>query len=322
MILQLSSKHVARSVRVIRPSSSPIILNQRRYAWFWDRFKKRSQEKSLPVIEANPLEEKYLTRKPPPPKIVRGSLAESSILEDEEAAGPKPEALSSNSEVAEKLVRNPTAMAAALDPAPEARRKWERKMVIRELRKRGRLSKTQQLKRQERELVSKSHDFKTSVKKLVHLANQIKGKSVQDAIIQMRFSAKKVAKDVKEHLEHAKNEAIVRRGMGMGLPLGSSFSPVTLMTNDKKRVRIKDPTTVYVDQAWCNKGLYEKSPEYRARGKVNILRHRTTSMTIVLKEEVTRIRLDQERQKKADKRKVWVQLPNRPISSQRQYYSW
>jgi hypothetical protein len=41
-----------------------------------------------------------------------------------------------------------------------------------------------------------------------------------------------------------------------------------------------------------------------------------------LKEEATRIRLHNEREEKEKNKKVWVQLPNRPITAQRQYYSW
>lgn len=261
---------------VIITSLSPRSSIQKRSAWFWDRLKKKSQDKSSQNLASNPLTEEFLTRKPPTPKLVRGGLSDSSILEDEEVAGPKLKDTFTEDGELETFVRNPAAMAAVLDPAPEARRKWERKMVIRDIRKRGRLTKAQQIKRQEREIVSKSHDFKTSVKKLVHLANQIKGKSVEDAIIQMRFSKKKVAKDVKEHLEHAKNEAIVRRGMGLGLRTDKEFIPLTIVTNDKKRVKVKDPTTIYVDQAWCGKGLHEKSPDYRARGKVYMMTNPTT----------------------------------------------
>ncbi|RKF83318.1 54S ribosomal protein L22, mitochondrial [Golovinomyces cichoracearum] len=322
MSLYFRSCQAIKSARATATSLSPLSSYQRRYAWFWDRFKKRSQESSAQTVTPNPLTEEYLTRKPSPPKLVQGGLAESSILEDEEVAGPKPKAIESKDGQVESLVRNPLSMAAVLDPAPEARKRWERKMVIRDIRKRGRLTKAQQIKRSEREIVSKSHDFKTSVKKLVHLANQIKGKSLEDAIIQMRFSKKKVAKDVKEHLEHSKNEAIVRRGMGLGFSARNRFTPITIMTNDKKRVKVTDPTTIYVDQAWCGKGLYEKTPDYRARGRMNIMRNPTTSITVVLKEEATRIRIHKERETREAKKKTWVQLPNRPITSQRQYYSW
>ena len=228
-------------------------------------------------------------------------------------------------------------MAAALDPDPEARKRWERKMVIREIVKRGRLSKAQLLKRQERELLSKSHDFKTSVKKLVPLAKQITGKTLEEAIVQMRFSKKKAAVDVREHLVHAKNEAIVKRGMGLG---GKTVSPpVKIETKDGKRVKVDDPTRIYIAQAWCGKGSYTESPDFRARGRIYVMKHRTTSkslsltpiskkiltilgLTVVLKEEATRIRLHNEREEKERNKKVWVQLPNRPITAQRQYYSW
>jgi ribosomal protein L22 len=222
----------------------------------------------------NPLTEEFLRKKPNTASggLVRGGLASSSIFEDEEVAGPKP------SQPREKrvLARNPDTMAAVLDPDPEGRRRWERKMVIREIHKRGRLTRAQALKRKERVLLSKSHDFETSVKKLVPLAKQIAGKTVEDAIIQMRFSKKKVAKDVREHLEHAKNEAIVRRGMGLGLG-GKEFTPIQIKTKDGKRVKVQDPTTLYVDQAWCGKGIFGTTPDYRARGNINLMKNRTTS---------------------------------------------
>jgi len=271
----------------------------------------------------NPLTEEFLKRKPQAPGgLVRGDLASSSIFEDEEIAGPKPKGVVDNQGDKPSPTRNPESMAAALDPDPEGRKRWERKMVIREIHKRGRLTRAQLLKRQERELLSKSHDFKTSVKKLVPLAKQITGKTVEEAIVQMRFSKKKVAKDVKEHLEHARNEAIVRRGMGLGLEKGKDFTPVKIQTKDGKRVKVEDPTTLYVAQAWCGKGLFGRSPDYRARGRTFIMKNRTTSLSVVLKEEATRIRLHEEREKKEKNKKVWVQLPNRPVTTQRQYYSW
>jgi ribosomal protein L22 len=164
-----------------------------------------------------------------------------------------------------------------LNPNPDARIRWQQKMVAREVRKRGRLTKRQILKRTERELLSKSHSIKTSVKKLVPLAKQITGKTVADAIIQMRFSVKKAAKDVKEHLEHAKNEAIVRRGMSLGVPEGDHFSPLHIQTKDKKTVRVNDPTTLFIEQAWVGRSSYGKSLDYRARGRVHVMKNPTTS---------------------------------------------
>lgn len=231
-----------------------------------------------PRPQANPLTEEYLKRKPKTSQdLVRGDLSSSSIFEDEQIAGPKPKEMAETPEKRRMLVRNPETMAAALDPDPENRKRWERKMVIREIQKGGRLSRTQLLKRQERQLVSQSHAFQTSVKKLVPLAKQITGKSVADALVQMRFSKKKAAKDVKEHLEHALNEAIVRRGMGLGAAEGKKSDPVIIQTKDGKRVKVTDPTTIWVEQAWCGRDVYGSTPDYRARGNVHMMKNPTTS---------------------------------------------
>jgi ribosomal protein L22 len=261
-------------------ASFPISLSfltpctQRRTLFNWGKSKERKdiEPRSKPI---NPLTEEFLRKKPAADSgaggLLRGSLASSSIFEDTAQAGSEP--LPEKKKV---VVRNPDTMAAAVDPDPRGRRRWERKVVIREIRKRGRLTRAQALKREERVILSKSHDFETSVKKLVPLAKQIAGKTVEEAIIQMRFSKKKVAKDVREHLEHAKNEAIVRRGMGLGLD-GKEFMPIQIKTKDGKRVKVRDPTTLYVDQAWCGKGLFGRTPDYRARGNVHMMRNRTTS---------------------------------------------
>ncbi|TVY46833.1 54S ribosomal protein L22, mitochondrial [Lachnellula occidentalis] len=324
MSLHLPSRRALRSAASLTSSSFLIPRTHHRTLFNfgvkgWGTGTKETPEKT--AKPNNPLTEDYLKRKTKPQSsLLRGGLSSSSILEDEEVAGPKPE--TGRAADAKPLDRDPDTMAAATDPDPGARKRWERKMVIRDIHKRGRLTRTQLLKKQERVLLSKSHDFRTSVKKLNPLARQIVGKTVEDAIIQMRFSVKKAAKDVKEHLEHAKNEAIVRRGMGLGKAKGEEFTPVKIATKVKKSVRVDDPTRLYVDQAWVGKGLYGKSLDSRARGRVYILKNPTTSMTLVLKEEKTRIRLHEEKQEKLRRRKVWTQLPNRPITAQRQYYSW
>ena len=151
-------------------------------------------------------------------------------------------------------------------------------MAIKEVRKRGRMTKAQVLKQTERELLAKSHDFKTSVKKLNPLARQIAGKTVEEAIVQMRFSKKKAARDVLEHLEHAKNEAIVKRGMGLGAVNAKKLDhPFKIQTKDGKRIKVDDPTTMYVDQAWVGRGLYATTPDHRARGQIYIMKNPTTS---------------------------------------------
>ena len=233
-------------------------------------------------------------------------------------------------------------------------------MVIRDVKKRGRLSKTEQIMRTERELLSKSEFYKTSVKKLHPLARQIAGKPLAEALVQMRFSKKKVALNIKRHLEYARDEAIVKRGMGLGQVRagdqgsgeGQKVEGWPRIVQDKKgRKRlVADPTQMYVDQAWVGRGSYTNSPSFRAKGKVDILRHPTTSksslalyladvrwiatedwatllilcagITVVLKEEATRIRLEEEREQKRKNKKVWVPLPDRPVTAQRQYPLW
>lgn len=160
----------------------------------------------------------------------------------------------------------------ALDPKPIQRRRWERKMVIREIQKRGRLSKAQILKRTERALTARSPFIKTSMKKLNPLANQIAGKPIEDAIVQMRFSKKKAAVDVRQQLEAARDLAIVERGMGLGQADESRRGmKTTVKLKDGTSHTILDRTGIYVDQAWVGKGSYGMDRNPRARGRIDKL---------------------------------------------------
>ena len=165
-------------------------------------------------------------------------------------------------------------------------------MVIRSIKKRGRLSKTERIMQTERQSLSKSPFIGTSIKKLFPLANQIAGKPIEEAIVQMRFSKKKAAQDVKKHLEYARDEAIVKRGMGLGQVDGTEEEAQDgegakkerhqnrmRIVEDKKGTKrvVSDPTQIYVDQAWVGRGSWSFSRSYRARGNVHRLRHPTTS---------------------------------------------
>lgn len=252
--------------------------------------------------------------------------------------------------------RDPVAIARVIHPDPKAREKWERKQVIKMVKRGGRLTKPQFLKRTEREHLSKSHNMKTSVKKLGMIARQIAGKTIDDAIVQMRFSKKKVAQEVLKQLEFARDEAIVSRGMGLkplpedGLVLDESSQdvngaaaaalksdrvvptqllkseqPVEIRLKDGKRHKIDHPTKIYIDQAWVGRGPYGQLPDYRARGVTYIMKTPWTSLSVVLKEERTRMREHEEREAKRIKRitdNMWVHLPDRPIQTHRQWYSW
>ena len=200
------------------------------------------------------------------------------------------------------LIRDPKNMAAALDPTPRARERWQRKMVIREVKARWRMNKTVKLARTERSHLSKSAFFKTSVKKLFPLANQITGKPLSEAMVQMRFSNKKAAQDVLRHLEYARDQAVVIRGMGLGLGevQGQSEgremvdSPgaeeaqepkqeeerLTIEDKNGKRRVITDRSAMYVDEAWVGRGTYGTGYDYRARGQTNRLRLPYTSKSL------------------------------------------
>ena len=137
-----------------------------------------------------------------------GDLAPGSIFEDDSSLS-KPSGSFTQP-------RDPFSMSAALDPKPLSRKRWQRKMVIRDIRGRGRLNKTEKILRTERQDLSKSPWIKTSVKKLFPLARQIAGKPLHEAMVQMRFSRKKAAADVLKHLEFARDQAVAVKGMGLG----------------------------------------------------------------------------------------------------------
>ncbi|KAJ6096325.1 Ribosomal protein L22 bacterial/chloroplast-type [Penicillium sp. IBT 16267x] len=274
-------------------------------------------------------------RTPTAPRREEGALGSSSIFAEDlgNISGPTPtrkkEQNKQEQAGAEGPVplekRNKDYLQLGLNPNPKAQLRWEKKMVIREIRKRGRLPKAVQIKRTERESLSKSHWFKTSVKKLGPLARQIAGKNIDEAILQMRFSKKKAAQDVLGHLEHAKNVAMVRAGMGLPEEGAEPTKPLTVVLKSGERKTVTDPTNIYIQQAWVNRGPYGFGMDHRARGQINRLRPPATGLSVMLKEEKTRIREWEEREATAlrkRKEQLWVQLPDRKISAQNQYYSW
>ena len=248
--------------------------------------------------------------------------------------------------------RNTRNMLRVLDPDPNARERWERKEVIQTIRRGGRLNKQLFIKRTERQHLVKSHNMKTSVKKLGKLTRQIAGKQIDDAITQMRFSKKKVATEVLKQLEFARDEAVVMRGMGLGqvqarqdqdastpdeasadvtsttdytYPTKKSRKGLHIQLKDGSRHIVSDKSRIYIDQSWVGRGPYGKLPDYRAKGRMNVMRTPFTSMSLLLKEEATRVREWEEREarrKRERTEKVWVPLPDRPVQVKSQWYSW
>jgi ribosomal protein L22 len=282
-----------------------------------------------------------------------GDIASSSIFEDDRRAQDQAGLLAGEPTETGAKVRDPSNMVRVLDPDPNARERWERKKIIQSITKGGRLSKPEFLMQTEREHMAKSEMLKTSTKKLGMLARQIQGKTLDEAIVQMRFSKKGAAQAVMAHLEAARDEAVVMRGMGLGKvaveaeaegaqnlnaatadisgaqpakAIVSPAKPLDIQLKDGKRHTVTDTSDIFIEQAWVGRGKYGKLPDYRARGRVYIMRTPWTSLSIVLKEEATRVRQWQEREArrlKQRKEKVWVPLPDRPVQGIRgQWYSW
>lgn len=179
----------------------------------------------------------------------------------------------------------PEATAWRLDPDPRARIRWERKKVIQMVRRRTAAEepseysrRTERIATSERQLTHKSPWLETSVKKLMLLARQIEGKTLEDALVQMQYSKKKMAAEVKFHLEEARDLAIVSRGMGLGNINGSTTTPTKIMTKDGATLKVNDPTGLYVAEAWVNKGPpRHKRIKYRGRGGLSLLVSPSTS---------------------------------------------
>ncbi|KAK7991622.1 ribosomal protein L22/L17 [Apiospora saccharicola] len=212
----------------------------------------------------------------------------------------------------------------ALDPDPRWRVRWQRRQVMQMVRGTKKLTKDQKIRLKEKEVTYQSENMETSAKKLVHLAHQIAGKPIDEAITQMRYTKKKTGKMLVYYLEEARDKAIVSRGMGLGKANGQTFAqPKQIRTKDGKHMEVSDPTQLYVDQAWVGKGPWRGYRiQYHARGRSSAMWHPSTHINFVLKEEKTRIRQHEERVDKQAKAKPWVHLPNRPVTAQRQHYSW
>lgn len=110
-------------------------------------------------------------------------------------------------------------------------------------------------------------------------------------MVQMRFSKKKAAQDVLRHLEFARDQAVVVRGMGLGRVRAEQEgeekgdreeeSVVVEDKKGKKRV-VGDRSAMYVDEAWVGRGAYESGSDHRARGQIHRLRLPYTSDSPVL----------------------------------------
>lgn len=235
-----------RTIRWLpRPSlhhkPTPPLLHQIRHKSWFNFSGSKDEPTPNPKSTTSPPNPKSTTPSPKPfllpdLNIQRGSLAENTLFKDELTPDGLPAILTTN-----PLTHDPD----------RHKWTWPKRADAREHRRRGRLTKKEKIMRTEKEHVAKSHFFKTSLKKLGPIARQITGKNVDDAIVQMRFSAKKAARDVLGHLNQARDEAMLRRSM--------------------------DPKVMYVEQAWVGRGPYGEGTNHRAKGRIDRLRLPYTS---------------------------------------------
>ncbi|OAA53017.1 mitochondrial large ribosomal subunit [Cordyceps fumosorosea ARSEF 2679] len=201
--------------------------------------------------------------------IFQDELETAAAKDAKDAARKRPE------NVEQKTREN---MAMVVDPDPLGRMRWQRRKVMQMVRKNGRMTKDQKIKMTERQLVHKSPFMATSVKKLMLLARQISGKSVDDAITQMTWSKKKMAAEIRYYLEEARDLAIAQRGMGLGRVNGELYdNPKKIQTREGKWVEVVDPSRMYIAQSWVGRGKWRgKSIDAKGRGRMGLIQHPAT----------------------------------------------
>ncbi|KAI1389279.1 ribosomal protein L22 [Hypoxylon trugodes] len=306
---------------------------QRRNAGSWFNWGRTPSEKDPLTQELTRRERETMVAKRNMDRTQGGSIFEDEIeaqerkQKEESTKGPgisRQQAISKMKEHVE-LAQNPD---------PRWRNRYLRKKVMQMVRDESEgkpLSKEQRIRLTEKQHTSKSAMLPTSTKKLVHLTHQIVGKSVDDAITQMRFSKKKMAREVLWQLQLARDTAIAAHGMGLGSvnkdgdaeKKESKKQVRKIKTKDGKSIEVSDPTSLYVDESWVGRGPHMGMRiQYHARSRMSRMMRPSAYLSVVLKEEKTRVRQHDERIEKEAKKAPWVHLPNRPITAQRPYYTW
>ncbi|GAP85748.1 putative mitochondrial large ribosomal subunit [Rosellinia necatrix] len=336
MSLHLPTRQAANAARaaVAKPSTTHLQCllprTQRRHAWFpkfsWS---KKSSEEGL-SSESRLAQE--VTKREKERRLAdritnrsRGAtIFDEEIKEAEgkrEANVPRPTGSTQHTPLSYSHMKEHMQM--ALDPDPRWRVRYQRKKIMQAVRANGKMSKEERIKATERELVHDGDHLPTSTKKLGHLARQVVGKTIDEALTQMRFSKKKMAREILHQIQIARDQAIVTRGMGLGAHSGETFVKRTIKTKEGKKIEVQDPTRIYIDEAWVVKAPGRGARiQYHARGRMSRMFRPSAVVHLRLKEEKTRIRRYDEKVAKEAKKAPWIHLPNRPVTAQRQYYSW
>lgn len=332
MNLQLPVRRLAGAARTT--NFLPTTQQQRRTIWTpWGKSKPSTEQGAGAAI--SPLDKAIMDKQKEAKAVrrLRDTQQGQSIFDDETTADPSlkgrelSEASTAGSGSAAGIPEASTLrehMLRATDPDPRWRIRYQKRKVMQSLRSGREPTREELIRQRERQVVSQSTPLPTSTKKLVMLSRQIVGKTVDEAIAQMKFSKKKAAREVRYELERARDLAVVERGMGLGAHNGEVLDkPRKIRTKEGRIIEVADPTSMYVDESWVGKGPYRGVRiQYHARSRMSAMWKPTTRLSVVLKEEKTRIRQHDERVEKQAKAKPWVHLPNRPVTAQRPYYTW
>ncbi|CAE6456103.1 unnamed protein product [Rhizoctonia solani] len=113
--------------------------------------------------------------------------------------------------------------------------------------------------------------FKISRRKLNLLANQISGKPIDSAILQMEFSDKRAARRIKSTLCLARDHAEMYKGLARN--------------------------KLVVAEAWVSKGDYLQRVDPKGRGRIGRKHHPSARMSVVLKEGKTHAEILEQQRK-------------------------
>ncbi|OWZ22709.1 Ribosomal protein L22 [Phytophthora megakarya] len=100
--------------------------------------------------------------------------------------------------------------------------------------------------------------IRASPRKLTYLAQQIRGLSANEAILQMKFSPKRKAEIFKKTVQNAINLADIKYQI--------------------------EPENLMVAECFVNKGTYLKRLRIMGRGRSGVMHHPHTHLTVVLRE--------------------------------------
>lgn len=141
--------------------------------------------------------------------------------------------------------------------------------------------------------------FKISHRKLNKLGQQIAGKPIDSAILQMMFSEKRASKRIKSMLAQTKGNAVLR-GMQEDRLIVCAYAHFAL--DYLLYFTLTFFLTPCLAEAWVNKGpggRMNKRVEIKGRGKMGIRTKYTAKMVVTLREGLT---FEEKKQKEREAR--------------------